>query len=148
QQSLLDAAGRGVRVRALVAANPRGWQKKNRKLLKELTKSGIETKQPAADSRKTRYHYKILTVDEHLSLVLTFNPTRENLHYTRDYGIVVRDEAIAAELNRLFDADWNDTEFKPNGSSPLVISPYNSRERLVGLLSGAVKSIHISDAKL
>jgi cardiolipin synthase A/B len=148
QQAMLDATKRGVRVRALIAANPRGWEKKNRKLLKDLEKAGIETRQPAADTRKTRFHYKILVVDNATSLILTFNPTRENLHYTRDYGVIVRDETIAAELNRLFDADWDDREFRPTKESPLVISPYNSREKMGELLQNATKSIHISDAKL
>jgi phosphatidylserine/phosphatidylglycerophosphate/cardiolipin synthase-like enzyme len=148
QHAMLDATRRGVRVRALVAANPRGWEKKNRKLLKDLEKAGIETKQPAADSPKTRYHYKILVVDNSTSLILTFNPTRENLHYTRDYGVVVRDESVAAELNRLFCADWDDRTFRPDASSPLVISPYNSREKVGELIQSATKSIHISDAKL
>jgi cardiolipin synthase len=148
QQSLLEAAQRGVRVRALVAANPRGWEKRNRKLLKELKKSGIETKQPSGDSPKTRYHYKILTIDGQSSLILTFNPTRENLHYTRDYGVVLRDPAVTAELERLFEADWNDDEFTPDMSSPLVISPYNSRSKVTELIESAEQSIHISDAKL
>jgi cardiolipin synthase A/B len=148
QQAMLDASLRGVRVRALIAANPRGWEKKNRKLLKDLEKAGIETKQPAADTRKTRFHYKILVIDNATSLILTFNPTRENLHYTRDYGVVVRDESVATELNRLFTADWDDREFRPAKSSPLVISPYNSREKMGELLQSATKSIHISDAKL
>ena len=148
QRALLEAHSRGVRVRALVAASPRGWEKKNRKLLKELRKAGIETNQPAGDSPKARYHYKFLTVDEKLSLILTFNPTQENLHYTRDYGISLYDEQVAAELNRLFEADWSDTEFIPAENTPLVISPYNSREKIMALLSGATKSIHISDAKL
>jgi cardiolipin synthase len=148
QQALLEAAARGVRVRALVAANPRGWQKKNRKLLRDLLKSGIETKQPPADSRKARYHYKILTVDGRQSLILTFNPTRENLHYTRDFGIILHDEAVTAELDRLFDADWNDTEFTPDVNSPLVISPYNSRGKIEELLRSATSSVHIADAKL
>ena len=57
-------------------------------------------------------------------LVLTFNPTLENLHYTRDFGIELYDETVAAELNRLFDADWDGAEFSPDPDSPLLISPY------------------------
>jgi phosphatidylserine/phosphatidylglycerophosphate/cardiolipin synthase-like enzyme len=148
QQALLEAAARGVRVRALVATNPRGWVKENKKLLKELGKRGVETKNPAADTVKKRYHYKILTVDADQSLVLTFNPTRENLHYTRDYGVVVRDPLVTAELNRLFDADWNDTPFEASPAAPLAISPYNSRDKVTEFLGSATRSIHISDAKL
>ncbi len=148
QQALLEAAARGVRVRALVATNPRGWVKENKKLLKDLGKRGVETKNPAADSVKKRYHYKILTVDDGVSLVLTFNPTRENLHYTRDYGVVVRDPHVTAELTRLFDADWRDTPFEADPEAPLAISPYNSRDKVTEFMKSAKRSIHISDAKL
>jgi phosphatidylserine/phosphatidylglycerophosphate/cardiolipin synthase-like enzyme len=139
---------RGVRVRALVATNPRGWVKENKKLFKELGKAGVATKHAGTDSVKKRYHYKILTVDADRSLVLTFNPTRENLHYTRDYGIVTQDPVVTAELNRLFDADWNDTPFTADPSAPLAISPYNTREKMLAFLSSARRSIHISDAKV
>lgn len=148
QQALLEAVRRGVRVRALVAKHPRGWVKENKKLLKGLAKRGVETKTPEADSVKKRYHYKILTVDGERALVLTFNPTRENLHYTRDYGIVMRDGFVAAELDRLFEADWNDAPFAPNPEAPLAVSPYNSREKVTAFLESARKSIHVSDAKL
>jgi phosphatidylserine/phosphatidylglycerophosphate/cardiolipin synthase-like enzyme len=148
QQALLEAVSRGVVVRALVAKSPRGWVKENKKLLKGLSKSGVQTKNPSADSEKKRYHYKILTVDDDISLVLTFNPTRENLHYTRDYGIRVRDNLITSELNRLFDADWNDQPFEANPNAPLAISPYNSREKILAFLGSAQRTIHISDAKL
>jgi cardiolipin synthase len=147
QQSLLEAVARGVHVRALIAKSPRGWVKENKKLLKELAKSGVETKNPTSDSEKKRYHYKILTADE-VSLVLTFNPTRENLHYTRDYGIQIRDPQITAELNRLFEADWADAQFTPDPAVPLAISPYNSRAKVLEFLSAASRTIHISDAKL
>jgi phosphatidylserine/phosphatidylglycerophosphate/cardiolipin synthase-like enzyme len=148
QRALLDAHGRGVKVRALVAANPRGWHKKNRQLLKELSKAGIETNVPAGDTPKARYHYKILVTDKRHSLILTFNPTQENLHYTRDYGISLYDDGVASELDQLFEADWSGSEFEPRTGSPLVISPFNSREKLTRLLGSAKRSILISDAKL
>ena len=148
RRALLEAVGRGVRVRALIATSPRGWEKQNKKVFKDFTKAGIETMRPSADSKKRRYHYKILTVDSSVSLVLTFNPTRENLHSPRDYGIVVRDREITEELRRLFEADWVNAPFKPNPSLPLAISPDNSREKLIAFLKSARRTIHISDAKV
>src|SRR3954453_6026547 len=67
RKALSEAAARGVRVRALIATSPRGWVKENKRLLKELRKSGVQTKQPEGDSPKTRYHYKLLTVDDAVS---------------------------------------------------------------------------------
>ena len=117
-KALVEARARGVAVRALIATSANGWEEQNRRLLKDARKAGIATREPAGDSRKTRFHYKILIIDGALSLVLTFNPTRENLHYTRDFGIELHDEKVAAELNRLFDADWQDVPFTPDPDSP------------------------------
>lgn len=147
-KSLHDARGRGVRVRLLISSSARGWEEKNRKLLKEAKKVGIATKEPAGDSKKSRFHYKVLTVDGLTSLVFTFNPTRENLHYTRDFGIEMTDKKVTAELDRLFDADWEDMDFQPDATSPLLISPYNSRTKMARLLASAERSIDIFDAKV
>src|SRR6185503_450058 len=71
-----------------------------------------------------------------------------NLHYTRDFGIELYDPSVASEINRLFDADWRDTPFTPDADSPLLISPFNSREKMSALLAAAEKSIDIADAKV
>jgi phosphatidylserine/phosphatidylglycerophosphate/cardiolipin synthase-like enzyme len=88
-----------------------------------------------------------LTVDDQLSLILTFNPTQKNLHYARDFGLLIRDQEITTEMNRLFDADWHGEPFKPK-ELPLAISPYNSRRKIIELLNSADRSIRIIDAKV
>ncbi len=148
QRALVQAHQRGVRVRALIASSARGWEEKNRKLLRDSKKAGLEIREPAADSKKRRFHYKIMMVDGKQSLVFTFNPTRENLHYTRDFGLVLFNERVATELNRLFEADWSDSVFEPDQDSPLFISPFNSRSKMRDFLSSAQSSIHVWDAKL
>jgi cardiolipin synthase len=148
QQALLEARQRGVRIRVLISSSARGWEEKNRKLLKDAKETGIATKEPAGDSKRARYHYKVMTVDDEEALVFTFNPTRENLHYTRDFGIQIYNPAIATEINRLFNADWNDLPFAPDQESPLLVSPFNSRQKMEMLLENAGESIQIADAKL
>jgi len=148
QRALLEARKRGVRIRVLISSNARGWEEKNRKVLKDAKKAGIATKEPESESKSARYHYKTMTVDDREAFVFTFNPTRENLHYARDFGIEMHNPAVAAEINRLFDADWNDRPFKPDKDSPLLISPYNSRSKIEELLAGARESIRIADAKI
>src|SRR5262249_50083079 len=148
QKALVEAQKRRVRVRMLIASSARGWEEKNHKLLKDAKKAGIATKEPSGDSKKVRYHYKVLTIDNSAALIFTFNPTRENLHYTRDFGVEFHDRSVASEINRLFDADWDDTSFTPAPDSPLLISPFNSREKMSALLASAAQSIYIADAKL
>src|SRR5215813_4595797 len=147
--ALSNAVGRGVMVRTLIASKSKGWIKRNRKLSSELSAMGIDVRSPsdANGGELKRYHYKILTVDDTYSLILTFNPTQKNLHYARDYGLLIRDHDITTELNRLFDADWEAKEFEPVDTA-LVISPYDSRERLMELLRSGERSIRIMDAKV
>jgi phosphatidylserine/phosphatidylglycerophosphate/cardiolipin synthase-like enzyme len=142
------AVARGVKVQALVAPSAKGWNKRNKKLTDELAKLGIEVRMTKARKEKIkRYHYKMMTIDDLQSLVLTFNPTQKNLHYARDFGLLIRDQEITTELNRLFEADWHGNVFKPR-DLPLVISPYNSRRKLIELLESAERSIRIMDAKV
>jgi len=148
QKALLEAKQRGVRIRLLIASSARGWEEKNQKLLRDAKKAGISTKEPLGDSKKTRFHYKVMTVDDAAAIIFTFNPTRENLHYTRDFGVELYAPGVASEINRLFDADWDDIPFTPNEDSPLLISPFNSRAKMQALLESAQKSIHIADAKV
>lgn len=148
KDALRNAVTRGVKVEILVAIDSKGWIKRNKKLTEDLAKLGVEVKAQRADKDKIkRYHYKFMLVDHSHSMILTFNPTQKNLHYTRDFGVIIRDEEITEELRRLFDADWNKQKFTP-ATSPLVISPYNSRERLIQLLKSATQSIRILDAKI
>jgi phosphatidylserine/phosphatidylglycerophosphate/cardiolipin synthase-like enzyme len=146
--ALSSAVSRQVRVQALVAPASKGWTKRNKRLVDDLAKLGVEVRTPkAAKEKLKRYHYKVLTVDDTQSLILTFNPTQKNLHYARDFGLLVRDQRITTEINRLFDADWEGQSFRP-ADLPLVISPYNSRRKLIELLNSATRTIRILDAKI
>ncbi len=148
RDALMAAVARGVNVQALVARESKGWIKKNKKLAESLSKIGVSVRTPRSNNRKIkRFHYKMMTVDDVVSLILTFNPTQKNLHYARDFGILIRDHDITDELNRLFDADWHNKPYKP-GNVPLVISPHNSRKRLIDLVNSARQTIRIMDAKL
>jgi cardiolipin synthase len=148
QRALVEAQARRVRIRILIASSARGWAEKNQKLLKDARKAGISTKEPSGDRKKARYHYKVMTVDDSVAMVFTFNPTRENLHYTRDFGVELYDPNVTSEINRLFDADWDDVPFNPDPESPLLISPFNSRKKMTAILGAAERSIYIADAKL
>jgi phosphatidylserine/phosphatidylglycerophosphate/cardiolipin synthase-like enzyme len=148
REAMTYAVSRGVSVQALVAPASKGWTKKNKRLSEELAKVGIEVRVPRARKEKIkRYHYKIMTIDNETSLILTFNPTQKNLHYARDFGLLIKDEEIATELSRLFDSDWLGEVYKPS-ELPLAISPNNSRQKMIELLNSAERTIRILDAKV
>lgn len=148
RDAMVSAVRRGVKVKALISRDSKGWIKRNKKLADTLSKIGVAVRTPrSTDESIKRFHYKMMTVDNQVSLILTFNPTQQNLHYARDFGILLRDPIMTEELNRLFDADWHNQPYKP-GDVPLVISPHNSRKKLIKLLDSASKTIRIMDAKL
>ena len=64
QRALLEARQRGVHIRILISSSARGWEEKNRQLLKDAKDAGISTREPPGDSKRARYHYKVMTVDE------------------------------------------------------------------------------------
>ncbi|MFL6277032.1 MAG: phospholipase D-like domain-containing protein, partial [Blastocatellia bacterium] len=93
------AVQRGVKIRALIAPSAKGWKKRNKKLAEDLSKLGLEVRQTRPRHEKLkRYHYKIMMIDEQQSLILTFNPTQKNLHYARDFGLLIKDQEITQEL--------------------------------------------------
>ena len=55
---------------------------------------------------------------------------------------------VTTEINRRFNADWNELPFAPDQESPLLVSPFNSRQKMEMLLENARESIQIADAKL
>lgn len=148
RDSMRRAVSRDVKVQALVAPASKGWNKRNRRLGDDLEELGIEVTFPDARAQRLkRFHYKLMMVDGRQSLILTFNPTQKNLHYSRDFGLVINDEALTGEINRLFEADWHGDDFKPSGL-PLVISPDSSRRRISELLQSATRSIRVMDRKV
>ncbi|HMG36352.1 MAG TPA: phospholipase D-like domain-containing protein [Blastocatellia bacterium] len=148
RDALRLAVSREVKVKALVAPTSKGWTSKNKKLVDELSALGVDVRVPRPRKEKLkRYHYKMMMIDNAQSLILTFNPTQDNLHYARDFGVLIRDEEITSELNRLFDADWNGEKFDP-AELPLVTSPFNSRKKLLELIASAERSVQILDAKV
>src|SRR5579863_7327910 len=73
EQALLRAAGRGVRVRALIAYANRGGEKNLRALEMRLLGAGIIVARSA--DNLVRYHGKMIIVDERQLYVLAFNFT-------------------------------------------------------------------------
>ena len=92
-------------------------------------------------------HEKSMTVDHTVALITAINLTK-NYKTTRDFGIITKDAAVVAEVESVFQADWqNATDKKgitPNLTNPFLIwSPVNSREKIVALIEFAKRSIDL-----
>ncbi len=147
--ALIAARQRGVKVRVLISQQRKGREKRNAELLDELRSHGVAAvwPKPAPGRRICGYHYKVMTVDGHRTLIFTFNPTRTNLHYCRDFGLAIEDRALAAEVNRMLDLDRLGQPYAP-ALPCLGVSPENARQKLVEFFAGARESIHVFDSRL
>ncbi len=95
-----------------------------------------------SDPKFPYMHAKVMVVDERDAIVSTGNYSKTFILKERNYVARLSDAHDVADLVALFDADW--TRSTPDLScTRLVVSPFNSRERLVALVKSAKVSIDI-----
>ena len=145
ENALHAAVKRGVSVRALIAHTNKGGEKNLRKLELRLLEGGATVARTADDL--TRYHGKLMIVDNDALHVYGFNFTKLDINKSRSFGIVTRDTKIVREAVKLFDADALRQNYTP-GHRRLVVSPENSRSVLTEFLKGAKKQLLIYDAQV
>lgn len=139
---LKNAVERGVFVHALVAHTNRGGEKKLRKLEMRLLAAGASVAR--TDDDLVRYHDKLLIVDRRVLYVLGFNLTYLDIQRSRSFGIITKDRRLVQEAVRLFEADAQRQEYKPE-CDRFVVSPANARKQLERFIKGAKKSLLIYD---
>jgi phosphatidylserine/phosphatidylglycerophosphate/cardiolipin synthase-like enzyme len=140
--ALVRAAGRGVRVRVIV--DGKGLEARaNRGAFEQLTAGGVQARPSSAAFSIT--HEKAMVVDGQVAFVTAINLTRD-ADRTRDLGVVTRRPEIAAAVEELFEADWQNAEGRGHVTprdlpASLVVSPTGSRARLVGLIASARREL-------
>ena len=145
EQALLRAAGRGVRVRALIAYTNRGGEKHLRALEMRLLGAGIIVARSA--DNLVRYHGKMIIIDERQLYVLAFNFTYLDMEHSRSFGVVLKDPKLVCEGVKLFEADILRQPYLP-GHPALLVSPQNARTELATFLEGAKKELLIYDPNI
>lgn len=95
-----------------------------------------------SDPQFSYMHAKTMVRDDVEALVSTGNYSRTYILKERNYAARLTDAADVADVAALFDADW--TRTAPSLScTRLLVSPINSRDRLVALIRSATTSIDI-----
>jgi phosphatidylserine/phosphatidylglycerophosphate/cardiolipin synthase-like enzyme len=145
EQALVEAAGRGVSVHALITHTNRENLKEIKKLERRLAERGVSITRTAEDL--VRYHSKMMIIDRHTLYLLTFNFTFLDIHHSRSFGVITQEPHLVEEAVQLFEADTlkmgNNVDFEH-----FVISPINARETLADFILGAEKQLLIYDGKL
>lgn len=144
-RALEAAVARGVVVRALTAHTNRGGDRHLRKLELHLLEQGVTVSRTA--DNLVRYHGKMMIVDGRILHVYGFNFTSLDIDKSRSFGIITKNARLVQEATKLFSADFDRQPYSP-GTSRLVVSPENSRERLSEFLRGAKRQLLIYDPGL
>jgi phosphatidylserine/phosphatidylglycerophosphate/cardiolipin synthase-like enzyme len=143
-QALLDAAARGASVRVLLDGKslqtPRYAE-----VAKRLTDGGVDAR--ASSSAFALTHSKAMTIDGTIAFITSINLTRMAAS-TRDFGLVIRDPDAIAEIDRVFEADWQNaqdgTANTPELSSPALLwSPVSAGSKLAQLIGSAQASVSV-----
>ena len=142
EKALLNAVGRGVRVRALIASTNRGGEKSLRALETRLLAAGITVARTADDL--ARYHGKMIIIDGRELYLLAFNFTYLDIDHSRSLGAIIRVRELVQEAIRLFEADMQRQPYTCRARSFLV-SPLNARKELSAFLKAAKKELLIYD---
>ncbi len=138
--ALLRAEKRGVRVRLIYEAAPFGGGVGIVEATEELTESGIELRTGPEDIRFM--HAKYLVIDERTAIVTNQNLTYSAFESNREFGVVTTDPDDVATLAAIFEADWSESA-PPVAGGRLIVSPQNSRPRLIELINDADREIRL-----
>jgi phosphatidylserine/phosphatidylglycerophosphate/cardiolipin synthase-like enzyme len=136
--ALIAAHARGVEVRVMVDPDQPNGDSKQR-----LATAGIEARD--APAMYDFAHSKFLIVDGDRAIVASFNLSFFSIDRERNYGVIDRDPEDIVDLQRIFDADWNGGSPPPNlVCTRLVVSPANSRSRLLALINSADDTLDLA----
>jgi phosphatidylserine/phosphatidylglycerophosphate/cardiolipin synthase-like enzyme len=136
--ALIRAAARGVRVRVMLEQYPFGGGGTQEETMDVLTASGIEVRWSANDVRFS--HAKFMVIDRSIAMIMNANLTASAFDDNREFGATTTDEESVSQAQAVFDRDWNHEPVTPS-EGPLIVSPTNSRERYLDLISRADESI-------
>jgi phosphatidylserine/phosphatidylglycerophosphate/cardiolipin synthase-like enzyme len=151
EHSVINALGaaraRGVRVRVLLEQHPYGGSASApRTAFDDLKAAGVNVRW--ANERAFTYtHEKAMTVDGAVAGIFTLNLSYSGIESNREFGIIDRQPADARTLSTIFDADWARTRPAVHYGD-LVISPYNSRARIEGLINSAHRTLDLYEEEV
>ncbi len=140
--AMIKAAKRGVKVRAIFDVHSKHFvPNPNPATMKTLAAGGVSVK-AASSALFPITHQKTLVADNAAAIVMTFNLCPGYFGGTRDFGILTTDANEVASISKTFEDDWNGKVYR-HASSPLVWSPDNARQKLLGLINSAAATLDI-----
>ncbi len=139
------ARRRGVQVRVMLNPQRRDGSSDNEDTRRALLDAGVEVRDSSPAFAVT--HQKSMVVDRNTGFVESLNWETRDLTETRDYAVVIDDALEVGEMLRCFEADWTQTEFKPEPKSRLIWCPNNGRARIAAFIDAARSSLWLQNER-
>jgi cardiolipin synthase len=137
---LIDAKKRGVLVRVILEESPYKGYGANKEVKDRLSHYGIDTKWSNRVYQFT--HSKFMVIDKATGYIMTLNLSKSSFTKNREFGAITDESETVEQLLNVFNADWGRKPYF-NAASSLVVSPENSRTKIMNLLESAQKEIDI-----
>jgi cardiolipin synthase A/B len=144
-EALIHAHKKGVHVRVMLNQHRASGHRFNDDTYAKLRVAGVKV--AWANPHFVISHEKSVLIDGEVALIATFNMQKKYFSHTRDYGIVCRDPAQVAEIERCFEADWKRETFHPDVGSGLAWSADNARPTMAELIDSAQHRLDIQHPK-
>ena len=140
--ALVQAKNRGVAVRILLNG---GYPFRNQESKEYLESLGLNVR--LANSNFIT-HQKTFIFDDSSSLIMTYNLLESYFVNHRDFGALITTPAAVAQIEQVFDDDWNLNPVAIVPHADLVWSPINSRSTLVSLIYSANHTLEIYNEEM
>jgi phosphatidylserine/phosphatidylglycerophosphate/cardiolipin synthase-like enzyme len=139
--ALVARAKAGKEVKVILNQNfPSGTSgNPNQSAYTTLTSNGVQVRWSPGTFTYT--HSKSIILDNKTVWIMTMNLATSALIENREFLAIDTDPADVAEAEAIFQADWNSQPITTSGK--LIVSPYNSRDRMLQMLNAAQKTIDL-----
>jgi cardiolipin synthase len=138
--ALASAQRRQVRVRVMLEEHPFGTGPGNQRSFAQLQAAGVAVAWGPPPFEFS--HEKYAVSDGEVALVGTANWTAAAFASNREYLVEDRNATDVRQLSALFAADWGRSAPAVDDAN-LVVSPTNSRARLLALIQGARQQVSV-----
>ena len=145
--ALALARARGVAVRVILNGGYYGKKEKvdNDMAYQYLVGHGAEVHW--SPSRFALTHQKTVVIDHAQAFIMTGNFTPQYYATSRDFEIVDSDSEDVRDIEKTFDADWNNDTHDSHTNNSLVWSP-GSEQRLVDIIARATTTLDIYNQEM
>lgn len=139
-KALIAQQKKGRSLKIILEKTPYRAENENNKAIIELDKNHIQWHATQPHFRLT--HQKTLISDDKQAMIMTFNFTRSTFKNDRNFALVIDDAKKVNAIKQIFSADWNHQSIN-NSDQDLILSPDDSRVKLLALINRAKSSIKI-----